>query len=686
MKILITLAVIIITTINLGKAQTQIDASYFETNQPTYLWDLGGSPYLIMEDIIIPDGSDLIIEPDVEVLFQGHYKMEVFGSINAIGADNQRITFTSDEGNPWNGIRFDFSDNPNPAPSKLHYCDISNARKYGTTCTTPDPQSSGGAIYVESFSDLEIYECNIFNNVVLAQGGAIGIYNNSSPKIWKSNIHNNTAVKRGGGICMMIDCDPFITDNIFEKNESTSKGGGAIGIGDLGTGHSCSPTIVGNKINYNSATSSGGGIFICNADIANFSENTFEENTTQASGGGISIHRNSTVTMESNQFINNISNINGGGIYIGFSPGPEVIINYCQFSGNSAVNGGGIYLSESELDIKHSSFSENTSSTDGGGIYVLNSISIIENCTFEGNITTGNGGGVFMKDPKEFLQTDISTINLNAFKINTAYQGSALYLDRTYNYANNTKVLNNLFAENHAIDNGVVYMQGDNTNTVFNHNTVSNNTTNVLVNGVCVEKETYFPAFFYNNIIYVAILDVCVMDPFIGYPTNYTTIAGDNYLNYDNNYNYNPSPAFVSTIDYHLLSGSPCINVGINSAPMTTNDLDGNLRVSNNITDYGCYDYGSTPPARKSNPNSSNLNESITIYPNPANDFLIINTSSEQNINISIYTLSGQRVYLSESSLINDEKIISLSDFKPGAYIIKLQTQNTTLNKRIIIK
>ena len=126
--------------------------------------------------------------------------------------------------------------------------------------------------------------------------------------------------------------------------------------------------------------------------------------------------------------------------------------------------------------------------------------------------------------------------------------------------------------------------------------------------------------------------------------------------------------------------------MGFNSVPMTTIDLDGFQRIMNGTTDYGCYEFGSTPPARRSDPNSLVANDDITIYPNPATDFLIINTASEQNVDISIYSMSGQRVYLSESCLISGEKIISISDIKPGVYIIKLQTQNTSINKRIIIQ
>ena len=124
----------------------------------------------------------------------------------------------------------------------------------------------------------------------------------------------------------------------------------------------------------------------------------------------------------------------------------------------------------------------------------------------------------------------------------------------------------------------------------------------------------------------------------------------------------------------------------VNSASMTTTDLDGNNRTYNTKTDYGCYEYGSSPQARKGRTFSANKDFQISVYPNPASDFLIINTSTEQNIAISIYNVSGQRVYLSENTSVNGEEKISLSDFNPGVYIIKLQSQNNSISKRIIIQ
>jgi hypothetical protein len=179
MKNLITLVVIILTTINLGKAQTQIDQSYFATNYATYSWDMAGSPYIIKEDIFIHYGSNLIIEPGVEVHFDGYFMIDVKGSINAIGNALDQITITSDIGNPWNGIRFDFSDGTLLSPSKFYYCKFSNAEKIGANCQVPDAESSGGAIYVRDFSDIEIIDCEFFNNIVQAHGGAIALFEGS---------------------------------------------------------------------------------------------------------------------------------------------------------------------------------------------------------------------------------------------------------------------------------------------------------------------------------------------------------------------------------------------------------------------------------------------------------------------------------------------------------------------------
>ncbi|MFV0502233.1 MAG: T9SS type A sorting domain-containing protein [Bacteroidales bacterium] len=72
---------------------------------------------------------------------------------------------------------------------------------------------------------------------------------------------------------------------------------------------------------------------------------------------------------------------------------------------------------------------------------------------------------------------------------------------------------------------------------------------------------------------------------------------------------------------------------------------------------------------------------SITIYPNPTNSE--VNISSENIINsIEIYNSLGQRVYY---SVVNSmEKVIDISSFENGVYILGVNTENGVIRKKII--
>jgi parallel beta-helix repeat protein/predicted outer membrane repeat protein len=596
-KIFFLIIVMIFLDANI-KAQTHIDQNYFSANLPTYTWNIAGSPYEIIGDIEIHNGSNLIIEPGVSVVFQGHYKMDVKGSINAIGTVNERIVITSDDKNPWNGIRFDFSDGTTPTPSKLYYCDISNAQKTGTDCQNPDPESSGGAIYVESFSPLEIIDCEIFNNSVQAHGGAIALFENSSPLIRNNSIHNNFALKRGGGIAMFRDCDPDVINNKIYRNEA-KKGGGGIAIGVLNNySASCSPNIQDNTITDNLVSGyqeafggwygDGGGVFICHSSPI-LNHNVFERNSAYINGGGICIQRSSNVIIEYNDFKENQAIVDGGGIYL--TSNSIATLNDCFFANNSSVNGGGINVYQGELHAINCTFTENTASTDGGAIYVLNSTSDIENCTFVSNTATGNGGGVYMNDPVS------NTISLNTFSSNEAYDGSAIFYFRDYTninlyYQNQTKIINNLIIMNYANHRGSVYFSDNNTNTIFNHNTVTNNTSSTSISGLVVDKKDYFPDLtanscnFNNNIVYGNTNVIYIVT---ATPLEWSYFLMDIYAS--PNCTYVTNPGFVSSNDYHLSSSSTCIDAGNNNALMTTSDLDGNQRINNGTTDYGCFEY-----------------------------------------------------------------------------------------------
>ena len=58
------------------------------------------------------------------------------------------------------------------------------------------------------------------------------------------------------------------------------------------------------------------------------------------------------------------------------------------------------------------------------------------------------------------------------------------------------------------------------------------------------------------------------------------------------NNNFTNAPLFVNTnSDFHLQSGSPCINAGNNVFVSSTTDFDGNLRIVGGTVDIGAYEY-----------------------------------------------------------------------------------------------
>lgn len=73
------------------------------------------------------------------------------------------------------------------------------------------------------------------------------------------------------------------------------------------------------------------------------------------------------------------------------------------------------------------------------------------------------------------------------------------------------------------------------------------------------------------------------------------------------------------------------------------------------------------------------LLNTISIYPNPVKDILYIQ-SNIKVLKFEIYDISGRK--LSSNSVSNDK--IDLSDLKTGNYILKLYTENRTINSKIV--
>jgi hypothetical protein len=78
--------------------------------------------------------------------------------------------------------------------------------------------------------------------------------------------------------------------------------------------------------------------------------------------------------------------------------------------------------------------------------------------------------------------------------------------------------------------------------------------------------------------------------------------------------------------------------------------------------------------------NEANLDNAVSIYPNPAANILNITTSS-LNFQVSVFDLTGQSVLRESNS-----STIDISGLPTGLYMLKLQDQNSraTITRKFI--
>ena len=407
------------------------------------IWGISGSPYHIQGDINIPNDSTLIIEHGTQVVFEGHYALNVQGRLLAIGNETSNITFTINDTtgfhNPdttlggWNGIQFIDTPSDNDT-SKIIYCNL----QYGKAVGSSPPDNAGGAIFISTFNKVLISNCLIKYNSAggsdSPSGGGIGLHF-ASITLVENEISHNRAWD-GGGI-KVWDSNPILIGNFIDSNQA-DEGGGGIWIGGLsnsafnydiitnntaggnGGGMVCwqttSTTLNTVNVFNNSANWGGGiGLFNCETQINNcniidnganslgggigsdfsfieINNTNFERNTASIFGGAIGVY-NSEINIQDCNLANNGAGIRGGGIHSDWSN--ISIINTNFERDTSTIFGGAIAFGNSEVEIKNCSLFDNSARILGGAIHSDFSTINIFNTTFERDTTSGSGGAIF---------------------------------------------------------------------------------------------------------------------------------------------------------------------------------------------------------------------------------------------------------------------------------------------------
>ena len=232
-----------------------------------------------------------------------------------------------------------------------------------------------------------------------------------------------------------------------------------------------------------------------------------------------------------------------------------------------------------------------TTNMPGGGGASLSANSVLRNCIVTGNQSSTQGGGVYAQNSS----IENCTISHNATTSSYGY-GGGLYLS-------NSTVSNCLVANNTATSSGAgicaSYSQIHNSTIVRNENTSQNSGAGIQVNFTssqvtnCIlwgNVSTKGPSNFSGS---AAVTWSAVEGGLPGegnialLPESFN--GGMFYPHFANpSATAGASDATPST-DWHLQSGSPCVNNG-NNAFAGSHDLDGGLRVRQGTVDMGCYE------------------------------------------------------------------------------------------------
>jgi hypothetical protein len=277
----------LIINVNLLKAQTDIPAGNISG-----IWTLANSPYQINGEITIPDGDTLIIEPGVNVIFTGHYKLNVQGMLRAVGTKEDTIYFTAqDTVVGWHGIKLHNVSGSND--STIFECCIFQYGKANSGSAEED--RVGGAIY-SNISKLRISHCLFRNNLAYHEditrtgGGAIGIVG-GSPIIEYCEFKANTSPFATAIILWYSSTKAQIRNNFFHDNN---------GHGTINIGAGAAPILTNNLIENNYSPEHGIIHFSNSSGIAVLINNTIVDNICEG-GGAIFADDGSTPL-----FINNI--------------------------------------------------------------------------------------------------------------------------------------------------------------------------------------------------------------------------------------------------------------------------------------------------------------------------------------------------------------------------------------------
>jgi hypothetical protein len=179
------------------------------------VWNLAGSPYVVDGTITVANTDSLIIEPGVEVIFDGNYQFIVDGYLYAVGgaAEGDTIHFTaSDPLQGWGGMRMVNAH----VSSRLEYCHFEGGWANGAVF----PDNCGGALYIFG-SIYAVKHCSFVDNQAALDGGAVYMWG-ATPAFEYNRFVGNHADHGLGHALYMGSCPGLVLNHLTITQNDTS--------------------------------------------------------------------------------------------------------------------------------------------------------------------------------------------------------------------------------------------------------------------------------------------------------------------------------------------------------------------------------------------------------------------------------------------------------------------------------
>ncbi len=391
-------------------------------------WNFAGSPYQVTGNLVIPNGQTLIIQPGVQVIFQGYHRITVNGSLKAIGAPGDSIRFAANNPeHPWRGMI-------------MEHIPAANDSTIISRC-------------IFEWGDATVDPIN-------KNGGAMRVLN--CPKLRIDNSRFQYMYANYGG-ALYLQAAQYRVERCEFKNCGAQVHGGAVLKAESPAGYaSGSLAISGCDFANNSSIDSGGGLCVINGD--NYVDNCRFYSNFAYQGGGLAFTF-CTGAITNCLFRGNIMYTAGGGIYIRESTAlisANVIQNSTWITDYHYPKGSGIYVSQSVCDIVSNYIANNHAHSNGGGISLNSSTFKVLNNLIVNNSTSQRGGGIFCESWNPACEIVNNVVSNNTCG---AYAGSALHLIGAVNVSNNVLWGN-------SGGSGQIYVQTDGSTQYYDYNCI----------------------------------------------------------------------------------------------------------------------------------------------------------------------------------------------------------------------